>query len=68
MNKRFLEVVKREQPDYVFLWLIYDEFYIDTLLKIKKISAKIKIINFFGDDDSLFDNFSRFYSVNVKQS
>ncbi len=61
MNVRFLKTIKKEQPDYVFLWLIYDEFSIDTLLSIKRISPKTKLINFFGDDDALFYNFSVYY-------
>ncbi len=61
MNKRFLSLIGKEQPDYVFLWLIYDEFSIDTLLSIKEISPKTKIINFFGDDDALFYSFSMYY-------
>ena len=61
MNTRFLAMVKREQPDYVFLWLIYDEFTIDTILHIKKISPQSKVVNFFGDDDALFYSSSRYY-------
>ena len=61
MNARFLELVEKEKPDYIFFWLIYDEFTIDALLKIKRISPKTKMINLFGDDASLFYNFSRFY-------
>ena len=63
MNKKFLELIEKEKPDYIFFLLIYDEFYIDTLLKIREISPLTRTINFFGDDDSLYDNFSRFYSL-----
>ncbi len=63
MNKKFIEIIKLEKPDYVFLWLIYEEFYIDTLLKIKEISPKTKIINYCGDDDILFSTYSIFYSL-----
>ena len=62
MNERFLEIVEREKPDYVFFWLMYDDFYIDTLLRIREISPKAVLINFFGDDDSGFDNYSRHYA------
>jgi len=61
MNKQFLSLLEKEQPDYVFLWLIYDEFSIDTLLSIKEIFPRTKLINFFGDDDALFYNFSIYY-------
>lgn len=60
MNRKFVEIVEKEKPDFVFLWLIYEEFFIDTLVKIKKVSPNTKIINFFGDDDTLFENYSRF--------
>ncbi len=63
MNERFLELIEKEKPDYVFFWLIYDEFYIETLLKIREISPKTIIINFFGDDDSQFEIFSRYYGL-----
>jgi len=63
MNQKFLELVRKEQPDYIFFWLVYDEFYLDTLKNVKKVSLKTKTINFFGDDDTLFDSFTRFYSL-----
>lgn len=62
MNAKFLKLVEKEKPDYIFLWLIYEEFYLDTLLKIRDISPKTKIINYCGDDDSLFDNYSIYLS------
>lgn len=63
MNKKFLSIVEKEKPNYIFLWLIYDEFFYDTIVKIKSVSPKTKIINFFGDDDTLYDNFSRYYAT-----
>ncbi len=63
MNMRFLELIKKERPDYVLLWLIYDEFYLDTLIKIKKICPNIKLISYCGDDDTLFENYTIFYSL-----
>lgn len=62
MNKRLLELVDREKPDYIFFWLLYSEFYPETLLKIREISPKTIIFNLFGDDDSQFNNFSRYYA------
>lgn len=63
MNERFLALVKREQPDYIFLWIIYDELYLETLLKVKELAPATKIINFFGDDDILFTSSSRYYAL-----
>lgn len=62
MNSLFLKKVKEYQPDYIFFWLIYDEFYIDTLIKIKQVCKNVKVINFFGDDDVMFDSYTRFFS------
>lgn len=60
MNQSLIEVAEKEQPDYLFLWLIYDEISIETLLKIREVSPKTKLVNFFGDDDTLYDAYSRF--------
>ncbi|MSS74270.1 hypothetical protein EXS72_01380, partial [Candidatus Pacearchaeota archaeon] len=68
MNKLFLQLVHKEKPDYLFLWLIYDEFYPKTLFAIKKISPKTKIINFCGDDDAQFQDYSVFNSFFVDYS
>ncbi len=63
MNKKFLEIIEKEKPDFIYLWLIYNEFYIDTLLKIKEISPNTRTLNFFGDDDTLFDNYARYLAL-----
>ncbi len=63
MNRRFLELVQKEKPDYIFFLISYDEFYVETLLKIKEISPKTITINYFGDDDTQLDNFTRYYSL-----
>jgi len=63
MNKKFLEIVEIEKPDYIFFWLIDDEFKINTLTKIKEISPNTKLLNFFTDDDTLFENYSRYYDA-----
>lgn len=58
MNKRFLEVLRNEKPDYIFLWLMYHEFDLDTLIKIKKILPNSIIFCYNGDDDYKFDNYT----------
>ncbi len=63
MNRRFLEVVAQEQPDYVFLLVLYDEFSLETLEMIKKVSPKTIILNFSGDDDWRFEDFARYYAL-----
>lgn len=58
MNRKFLAVIEKEKPDYLFTQLIYEEFYIDTLLKIKEVSPKTQFINFNGDDDNMFYDYN----------
>ena len=42
MNKKFLDLVKKEKPDFIFMYLVYEEFDLDTIAEIKKINPKIK--------------------------
>jgi len=62
MNKKLLELVKKEKPDYIFFCSL-DYFHLTTFLVMKKISPKTKIVNFFGDDDTKFENFLRYYAL-----
>lgn len=60
MNRLFLEMVKKEQPDYLFLWLIGEEFYLETLAQIRILSPQTIIVNFCGDDDTIFSTYVRY--------
>ncbi|MBS3078636.1 glycosyltransferase [Candidatus Pacearchaeota archaeon] len=61
MNQMFLEVVEREKPDFIFMCVRNEEFYLSTLLKIREISPNTKTMLYFGDDDAAFEAFSRYY-------
>ena len=61
MNKKFLEFIQKEKPDYIFLWVTADELYFDTLLNIRKISPKTQIVMVLQDDDSEFEDYTRFF-------
>lgn len=61
MNQKFLRLIEKEKPDYVFMMLLYDEFELETLENIKKLSPKTITINLFSDDDSRYEDFSRYY-------
>src|SRR3989344_3058056 len=63
MNQMLLKLIAKEKPDYVFTWLTWDEFYIDTLLKINEISPKTKTVVILGDDTIQFEDFSRYYAL-----
>ena len=63
MNEMLLNVIKKEKPEYIFTWLTWDEFYPETLLKIKEISPNTKTVAIFGDDVHQFEDFSRYYSL-----
>jgi len=60
MNEIFLEFVKKEKPEYLFMFIGSDLIELDTLLKIKKISPKTIIFNLFGDENTAFESFSRY--------
>lgn len=63
MNERFLDIIKKEKPDFVFFTLVYDEFFIETIKKIKHYSPKTQTINFFSDDEWRFGTYSKYISV-----
>ena len=63
MNKLFLETIKKEKPDYIWINFDYDEIKIDTLIRIKEICPNCKTIFNCGDDDFRYDDFSRYYAL-----
>jgi uncharacterized protein YfkK (UPF0435 family) len=63
MNNNFLELIKKENPDYILFCITYDEFDLDFFDKIREISPKTKLINLFSDDEWNFDNYSRYYAL-----
>ena len=63
MNQKFLELVEKEKPDYIFFLLIYDEFDPLIFLEIKKISPKTKLMVFLSDDSWRYEDFGRYYSL-----
>src|SRR3989344_1828122 len=65
MNKKFLEVLRKEKPDYIHLFLVWDEFYPETLVKIKEILPNVKVTHWNGDDDIKFYNYTVPYSAAI---
>ena len=63
MNRQFLELVKKEKPDYAFFLLIYDEFDPSTFLKLKEISPNTKIFNLLSDDSWRYDDYGRYWAL-----
>ena len=63
MNQKFIEILKKEKPDYIMLFLIWDEFYPETLVRIKEILPNVKVVQWNGDDDIKFDNYTIPYSA-----
>lgn len=62
MNSRFIEILKKEKPDYLLVALGYDEFYPETLLKMREASPNTITIAYFGDDEWRYEDWSRFYA------
>lgn len=63
MNKNFLELIKKENPDCLIMAFFNDEFYLETLDKIKKINKNIKTVIISCDEDLKYDDFYRFISL-----
>lgn len=63
MQQDLIDLISRENPDYLFTVLIYDE--LDPLFfqKVKKISPNTIIISLFSDDDWRYEDFSRYYGL-----
>jgi spore maturation protein CgeB len=58
MNKKFLEIAEKEKPDYILLWFMYDEFYPETLIKLREILPESISLCYNGDDDYKFENYT----------
>lgn len=63
MNKKFLEQISEEKPDFIFIPHLVDNFYLESLMKIRTISPKSITLTYFGDDDSNYDSFSRYFKL-----
>ncbi len=63
MNEKFIALLRKEKPDYIMLFLVWDEFYSETLMKIKQILPNVKVVQWNGDDDIKFDNYTVPYSA-----
>lgn len=56
MNRKFIEVCAKEKPDYIFLWVMHDEFYPETLIELRKLLPDTVTFCYNGDDDYKFYN------------
>ncbi|MAH03327.1 hypothetical protein CMI39_00905 [Candidatus Pacearchaeota archaeon] len=63
LNKNFLDLLKKEKPDYLLICPVLNEFEIDTLLKIKEITPDTKTMMWTGDDEFRFDDWTRYYAL-----
>jgi len=63
LNNKFIEILKNENPEYIFISLGYDELSVETLDAIKKICPKTKIISQCGDDNWRFEDWSRYFAL-----
>ena len=63
MNELFLNKIKTTNYDLIISAMEYDEFYPETLEKIKQISPNAKSVIIICDDDAKFDSWSRYISL-----
>ena len=59
-NKMFLELIRKEKPDYVFSWARGDDVDLNVLLKIKEVSPNTKTVLFLGDEPTTYDIYTRY--------
>jgi spore maturation protein CgeB len=60
MWEQFLNMISKEKPDYILSFPGWKEFDMGHLKILNERFPKVKIIAFFGDDDILFENYSRY--------
>ncbi len=63
MNDLFLEKIKNSQYDLILFALESEEFYLETLSKIREICPQAKSAIIICDDDARFDSWSRYISL-----
>lgn len=61
MNKKLLDIVYQEKPDFCFFCLFGEEIKKDVLKEITQKSGSITL-NWFTDDHWRFDNFSKYWA------
>jgi spore maturation protein CgeB len=60
MNKKFIEIIKKERPNEVFFLSKADKIELETLAEIKNAVPETMLIFYLADDDTRFENFSRY--------
>ncbi|MCB0407402.1 MAG: glycosyltransferase [Bdellovibrionales bacterium] len=65
LNTNLLQQADQEKPDLIFFMLFRDQFFPETLEKLKK---KFKTVNWFGDDTWRFDSFTKKYAPHFSWS
>ncbi len=63
MKNRFFDIIRKEKPDFAWLAIGTDEINPATLREINKISPKTITLSYYGDDDTMFENFTRYYAL-----
>ncbi|MFH1358680.1 MAG: glycosyltransferase [archaeon] len=63
LNENFINILKKETPEYILLILGYDELDLESLKKIKEICPNTKVFIQYGDDRWKFDDWARYYSL-----
>ena len=63
MNSEFLKKIKSNNYDLIISAMEYDEFYPETLEKMKYLPPNTKSVLIICDDDARFDNWSRYFAL-----
>jgi hypothetical protein len=65
MYDEIINIIEIEKPDYIFVGFSTDELPFDFLKRIKLNFPQTKILTIIGDDDSYFENYSRYLALFV---
>lgn len=63
MNSSFLDLIQEKQYDVILFAMENDEFYPETLEKLRTICPNTKTLIIICDDDARFDSWSRYISL-----
>ncbi len=63
MEKLFVSLIKKENPEYIFINARRDELTLETLQKIRNLSPATKIVSTSGDDDKDFEPLKRYHAL-----
>lgn len=63
MNKQFLNLLSRQEFDFIIYAMDEEEFYLETILKARELQPIARTMFIISDDDTRFSHYSRYFSL-----